>query len=86
MVATATAAIAPLGAPLKRVYASAALRRSLPYAAAVTYRRFLLVRLGGLLALLGVVFLVFERDLWLHACISLIVGLVLLAGSARMER
>ena len=52
----------------------------------MTYRKFLLVRLGGLLALLGVVFLVFERDLWLPACISLIVGLVLLAGSGRMDR
>jgi len=52
----------------------------------VTYRKFLLVRFGALLALLGVLFLLFERDLWLPACVGLIAGLTLLAVSARMDR
>jgi hypothetical protein len=52
----------------------------------MTYRKFLLVRMGGVLALLSVFFLVFERHLWLWACVGLAVGVMLLVASSRMER
>jgi hypothetical protein len=41
---------------------------------------------GRFLALLSVFFLIFERHLWLWACVGLAVGIMLMAASSRIER
>jgi len=58
----------------------------LPHAAAMAYRKFILVRFVAILLFLGVLLLVFERELSLPASIGLVVGLLMLAVSAQMER